>query len=436
MHAAAGVCRAYGEGGGACHTELKAAMSEETQHLVLKGEKGVPVKAWVRGVPLEEQAKQQLLNVAQLPFVFKWVAAMPDVHWGIGATVGSVIPTKGAIIPAAVGVDIGCGMMAVQTDLNARDLPDNLHEIRTAIEQAVPHGRTNHGGKGDVGAWEAIPERNLEAWGANLKDRYEEILQKHPKLDRGNHSNHLGTLGTGNHFIEVCLDEAESVWFMLHSGSRGVGNRMGSYFIELAKKDMQKFYLNLPDKDLAYFPEHTEHFGDYVEAVEWAQDFARTNRDLMMQQIIDAVRESGEVRPFIAQVQAINCHHNYVARERHYGQNVLVTRKGAVRAQVGDMGIIPGSMGAKSYIVRGKGNPESFMSCSHGAGRAMSRGEAKRRFTVEDHRRMTEGVECRKDADVIDETPAAYKSIDAVMAAQTDLVEVVHTLRQVVCVKG
>jgi len=411
-------------------------MSEETQHLVLKGEKGVPVKAWVKGVPLEEQAKQQLLNVAQLPFVFKWVAAMPDVHWGIGATVGSVIPTKGAIIPAAVGVDIGCGMMAVQTDLNARDLPDNLHAMRTAIEQAVPHGRTHHGGRGDTGAWQAIPERNLEAWGASLKDRYEEILQKHPKLDRGNHANHLGTLGTGNHFIEVCLDEAENVWFMLHSGSRGVGNRMGSYFIELAKKDMQKFYLNLPDKDLAYFPEHTEHFGDYVEAVEWAQDFARTNRDLMMQQIIDAVRESGEVRPFTAHVQAINCHHNYVARERHYGQNVFVTRKGAVRAQVGDMGIIPGSMGARSYIVRGKGNPESFMSCSHGAGRAMSRGEAKRRFTVEDHRRMTEGVECRKDAGVIDETPAAYKSIDAVMAAQTDLVEVVHTLRQVVCVKG
>ena len=308
--------------------------------------------------------------------------------------------------------------------------------MRTAMEAAVPHGRTNHGGKGDAGAWEAIPERNLAAWGTSLKDRYEEILEKHPKLDRGNHCNHLGTLGTGNHFIEVCLDEAESVWFMLHSGSRGVGNRMGSYFIELAKKDMQKFYLNLPDKDLAYFPEHTEHFGDYVEAVEWAQDFARTNRDLMMQQIIDAVRDSGEVRPFTAHVQAINCHHNYVARERHYGQNVLVTRKGAVRAQIGDMGIIPGSMGAKSYIVRGKGNPESFMSCSHGAGRAMSRGEAKRRFTVEDHRRMTEGVECRKDADVIDETPAAYKSIDAVMAAQTDLVEVVHTLRQVVCVKG
>jgi tRNA-splicing ligase RtcB len=360
---------------------------------------------------------------------------MPDVHWGIGATVGSVIPTKGAIIPAAVGVDIGCGMMAVQTDLNARDLPDNLKGIRTAIEKAVPHGRTNHGGHGDVGAWREIPGRNMEVWGT-LKPRYDAILAKHTKLDRGNHSNHLGTLGTGNHFIEVCLDEAETVWFMLHSGSRGVGNRMGSYFIELARKDMEKFFISLPDKDLAYFSEGTEHFDDYVEAVEWAQDFARRNRDLMMEQIVGAMRGSGEVRPFTAEVKAINCHHNYVARERHYGQNILVTRKGAVRAQEGDMGIIPGSMGARSYIVRGKGNMESFMSCSHGAGRAMSRTEAKRRFTLEDHKRMTAGVECRKDADVIDETPAAYKPIEAVMAAQSDLVEIVHTLRQVVCVKG
>jgi tRNA-splicing ligase RtcB len=346
-----------------------------------------------------------------------------------------VIPTKGAIIPAAVGVDIGCGMMAVQTDLNARDLPDNLHAIRTAIEKAVPHGRTHNGGAGDVGAWNQIPTRNQEVW-LTLKPRYEAILEKHPKLDRGNHSNHLGTLGTGNHFIEVCLDETETVWFMLHSGSRGVGNRMGSYFIEVARKDMEKFFVNLPDKDLAYFPEGTEHFNDYVEAVEWAQDFARWNRHLMMEQIVAAVRASGETRPFAAELKAINCHHNYVARERHFGQNILVTRKGAVRAREGDMGIIPGSMGARSYIVRGKGNMESFMSCSHGAGRAMSRGEAKRRFTVDDHMRMTAGVECRKDADVIDETPAAYKSIEAVMAAQADLVEVVHTLRQVVCVKG
>lgn len=347
-----------------------------------------------------------------------------------------MIPTKGAIIPAAVGVDIGCGMMAVQTSLNARDLPDNLKGIRAAIEKAVPHGRTNHGGAGDHGAWHDIPECNQNVWSTELKTRYDSVLAKHPKLDRGNHANHLGTLGTGNHFIEVCLDESETVWFMLHSGSRGVGNRMGNYFIDLARKDMKKFFINFPDIDLAYFPEHTEHFGDDVEAVEWAQDYARRNRDLMMEQIVAAVRNSGEVPPFNAELRAINCHHNYVARESHFGENVLITRKGAVRAREGDMGIIPGSMGARSYIVRGKGNLESFCSCSHGAGRAMSRNEAKRRFTVEDHMRMTEGVECRKDEDVIDETPAVYKSIDAVMAAQADLVEIVHTLRQVVCVKG
>jgi len=391
------------------------------------------VKAWTQGVQLEDAAKDQLTNAAQLPFIYKWIAAMPDVHFGIGATIGSVIPTKGAIIPAAVGVDIGCGMMAVQTSLNASDLPDNLKNIRTAIENAVPHGRTNQGRAGDRGAWHNIPERNGAVWAEELKPRYDTILTKHPKLDRGNHANHLGTLGTGNHFIEVCLDEAENVWFMLHSGSRGVGNRMGNYFIEKARLEMRKFFVNLPDVDLAYFPEHTDGFDDYVEAVEWAQDYARRNRDLM---IVGAVRRSGEVPAFSAEVKAINCHHNYVARESHYGENVLVTRKGAVRAREGDMGIIPGSMGARSYIVRGKGNAESFHSCSHGAGRAMSRNEAKRRFTVADHARMTEGVECRKDADVIDETPAAYKSIDAVMAAQADLVEIVHTLRQVVCVKG
>jgi tRNA-splicing ligase RtcB len=394
------------------------------------------VKAWTQGVQLEDAAKEQLTNAAQLPFIFKWIAAMPDVHFGIGATIGSVIPTKGAIIPAAVGVDIGCGMMAVQTSLNAHDLPDNLKNIRSAIESAVPHGRTNQGRAGDRGAWHNIPERNGAVWAEELKPRYDAILAKHPKLDRGNHANHLGTLGTGNHFIEVCLDEAENVWFMLHSGSRGVGNRMGNYFIEKARLEMRKFFVNLPDIDLAYFPEHTDGFDDYVEAVEWAQDYARRNRDLMMEQIVGAVRRSGEVPAFSAEVKAINCHHNYVARESHYGENVLVTRKGAVRAREGDMGIIPGSMGARSYIVRGKGNAESFHSCSHGAGRAMSRNEAKRRFTVADHARMTEGVECRKDADVIDETPAAYKSIDAVMAAQADLVEIVHTLRQVVCVKG
>lgn len=409
-------------------------MSKSTYNLIVP-ENGVPIKAWTKGVPLEAQAQNQLFNVAQLPFIFRWVAAMPDVHWGIGATVGSVIPTKGAIVPAAVGVDMGCGMMAVQTNLNARDLPDNLHAIRTAIEKAVPHGRTNHGGRGDRGAWADIPARAMEVW-QTLKPGYDAILAKHSKLDRGNHANHLGTLGTGNHFIEVCLDESDAVWFMLHSGSRGVGNRMGTYFIDLARKDIERQSIHLPDRDLAYFREGSEHFDDYVEAVHWAQEFARWNRELMMEQIIAAVRNCGEVPPFEAGVKAINCHHNYVARETHYGEEILVTRKGAVRAREGDMGIIPGSMGARSFIVRGKGNPESFQSCSHGAGRAMSRGEAKRRFTVTDHERMTAGIECRKDAAVIDETPAAYKPIEAVMAAQADLVDVVHTLHQVVCVKG
>ena len=402
---------------------------------VIQDQGGAPIKAWVHGVPIEDSAAQQLRNVAQLPFIHQWVAVMPDVHWGIGATVGSVIPTTGAIIPAAVGVDIGCGMMAVQTSLTATDLPDNLRAVRTAIERAVPHGRTDNGGRNDRGAWHDLPPDQKEAWAA-LQPGYERIVDKHPKLDRGNHVNHLGTLGTGNHFIEVCLDEADRVWFMLHSGSRGVGNRIGSYFIELARADMRRFFVNLPDENLAYLPEGTEHFADYVEAVEWAQGFALVNRRLMMAAVVRAVRAVDGLPSFEAEIQAVNCHHNYVAREYHYGKNVFVTRKGAVRARLGDMGIIPGSMGARSYIVRGKGNPESFHSCSHGAGRAMSRAAAKQRFTLADHAAATAGIECRKDADVIDETPAAYKSIDAVMEAQRDLVDIVHTLRQVVCVKG
>ena len=404
---------------------------------VINPEKGVPIKAWTKGVQLEEAAEKQLRNVAQLPFIYKWVAAMPDVHWGIGATVGSVIPTKGAIIPAAVGVDIGCGMMAVQTSLTANNLPTNLAGIRSAIERAVPHGRTNNGGPGDRGAWSDLPQANVELW-SRLQPGYERITAKYPKLSgRGaNHVNHLGTLGTGNHFIEVCLDEANRVWFMLHSGSRGVGNRIGSFFIELAREDMRKWMINLPDQDLAYLPEGTDHFEDYCFAVKWAQEFAMSNRQLMMANIVNAVRASNEVPDFSAELQAVNCHHNYVAWENHFGQNVMVTRKGAVRAREGDKGIIPGSMGVQSFIVRGKGNPESFTSCSHGAGRAMSRAEAKRKFSLEDHAAATAGVECRKDADVIDETPGAYKPISAVMAAQEDLVEIVHMLKQVVCVKG
>ncbi len=402
---------------------------------LIESKKGVPIKAWTRGVPLEPEAEQQLRNVASLPIVYKWVAAMPDVHWGMGATIGSVIPTKGAIIPAAVGVDIGCGMMAVQTTLNARQLPDSLRSIRSTIERAVPHGRTNNGQKHDRGAWWNIPPHHLKEWG-RLKPAYDEILAKHPKLNRGNDVNHLGTLGTGNHFIEVCLDAQESVWFMLHSGSRGVGNRIGMYFIELAKRDMRKWMRNLPDVNLSYLKEGTESFDDYVEAVGWAQDFAMTNRRLMMENLLQAIRDSGEVAPFDCTQEVVNCHHNYVTMESHYGQEVWVTRKGAVRAGIDDMGIIPGSMGACSFIVRGKGHPESFESCSHGAGRAMSRGAAKRRFTLADHEQATQGVECRKDKDVLDETPGAYKPIEAVMQAQEDLVEIVYRLRQIVCVKG
>jgi tRNA-splicing ligase RtcB (3'-phosphate/5'-hydroxy nucleic acid ligase) len=396
---------------------------------------GVPIKAWTKGVAIEAEAEKQLRNVAQLPFIYKWVAAMPDVHWGIGATVGSVIPTKGAIIPAAVAVDIGCGMMAVQTTLSANQLPDNLRGIRSAIEKAVPHGRSHGGGKGDKGAWREIPQRQISVW-RQLYPAYQAIIEEYPKLNRGNDVNHLGTLGTGNHFIEMCLDESDQMWFMLHSGSRGVGNRIGTFFIELARDDMRQHIKDLPDRDLAYFKEGSEHFEDYVDAVHWAQEYAMCNRKLMMEELIDAVRGSGELPPFSLTETAVNCHHNYVAREEHYGQSVFVTRKGAVRAGKGDMGIIPGSMGARSYIVRGLGNDESFHSCSHGAGRAMSRNEAKRRFTIDDHIKATAGVECRKDAAVIDETPMAYKNIDDVMNAQKDLVEIAHTLRQVVCVKG
>jgi tRNA-splicing ligase RtcB len=326
-------------------------------------------------------------------------------------------------------------MMAVRTSLRASELPDDLRAVRTAIEAAVPHGRTDNGGRNDRGAWKEPPAANVEAWNA-LRPGYDRIIAKHPKLDRGSHLAHLGTLGTGNHFIEVCLDEEEHVWIVLHSGSRGVGNRIGSYFIELAKEDMRRWFVNLPDQDLAYLPEGTEHFDEYVEAVHWAQEFARINRELMMSALIDGIRATGKLPAFEARLEAVNCHHNYVARESHFGENVFVTRKGAVRARRGDLGIIPGSMGARSYIVRGLGNDASFHSCSHGAGRAMSRNEARRRFTVADHVAATAGIECRKDEEVIDETPMAYKSIDQVMEAQRDLVEVAHTLRQVVCVKG
>lgn len=400
---------------------------------VFKEDGGAPVKAWIDGVPIDDKALRQVLNIAKMPFIHKHVAVMPDVHFGIGATVGSVIPTTGAVIPAGVGVDIGCGMMAVKTTLKASDLPENLKAIRTAIENAVPHGRTDNGGPGDRGAWHDIPEDNARIWDSVFKPEYDQIQEKHPKAIAKNTARHLGTLGTGNHFIEMCLDESQDVWLMLHSGSRGLGNKFGMYFIELAKADMRKWMINLPDEDLAYFPEGTNHFKDYLGAVEFAQAFAFENRTIMMRNAINALRK---FFTFTILEQAVNCHHNYLDRENHFGKNVIITRKGAVRAREGDLGIIPGSMGAKSFIVRGKGNPESFNSCSHGAGRVMSRGEARRKITLEAHVKATEGVECRKDEDVIDESPSAYKSIDDVMNAQADLVDIVHTLKQVLCIKG
>jgi tRNA-splicing ligase RtcB len=412
---------------------MEGRMAEQSFE-VMSVEGGRHVKMWTKGVPVDDKARDQLSRAAKMPFIFKHVAAMPDVHVGIGATVGSVIPTKGAVIPAAVGVDIGCGMMAARTSLVASDLPDNLEGIRSAIEQAVPHGRDVGRGKRDKGSWGDPPPAIVDAW-ATLAQRFERICDKHPRLKNTNNLVHLGTLGTGNHFIELCLDEDQRVWVMLHSGSRGVGNAIGSFFIELAKEDMRKWYINLPDEALAYFPEGTDHFDDYVEAVGWAQDYAALNRRMMMTNVIRALRSQIAV-PFETELEAVNCHHNYVARENHFGENVLVTRKGAVRAAKGVMGIIPGSMGAKSFIVRGLGNAEAFDSCSHGAGRVMSRTEAKKRVTLDEHIRDTEGVECRKDEGVIDETPKAYKPIEAVMAAQADLVEIVHTLKQVVCVKG
>ena len=392
-----------------------------------------PIKLWTRGVPLEDAAREQLQNIARLPFIHRWISVMPDVHLGKGATIGSVVPTIGAIIPAAVGVDIGCGMIATRTTLTASDLPDNLSTVRSAIERAVPHGRSVGRGR-DKGSWETPPELAVDGW-TQLVDDFALICERHPKLKNTNNLKHLGTLGTGNHFVEICLDEDQRVWFMLHYGSRGVGNANGTYFIELAKQEMRRWMINLPDQDLAYLPEGSTHYGDYVFAVDWAQRFARMNREIMMRNVVAAVR-TVITKPFEAQAEAVNCHHNYVSREHHFGKDVMLTRKGAVSARKGEMGIIPGSMGAKSFIVRGLGNEDSFHSCSHGAGRVMSRTQARKLISVDDHAKATAHVECRKDVEVVDESPAAYKPIEAVMEAQRDLVEIVHTLRQVVCVKG
>ena len=387
------------------------------------------IKAWIKGVPIEDGAKQQLYNTAELPIVYKHIAAMPDVHWGLGATVGSIIPTKQAIIPAAVGVDIGCGMCAIRTSLTSHDLPENLGRLRNKIERKVPVGFDDFDKRKEVG------KDAPKTWQNIFEKRYKKILDKHPKLNsKKNPVMQLGTLGGGNHFIEICLDESDRVWIMLHSGSRNAGNRIGSYFISQAKKEMEKLGIKLVDKNLSYFNEGSELFDDYVDAVGWAQEYAKINRKMMLETILNIFRKI--FKNFTTDKKAVNCHHNYVQLENHFGQNLWITRKGAVSALEGELGIIPGSMGTRSYIVEGKGNPESFHSCAHGAGRLMSRKKAKKNFTVEDHIQATRGVECRKDKHVLDETPGAYKNIDDVMNAQKDLVNVLFTLKQIVCVKG
>lgn len=390
-------------------------------------EYGVPVKIYTNDIDAESM--QQLGKMAQLQFIHSHIAVMPDVHLGKGATVGSVIPTKHAIIPAAVGVDIGCGMNALRLSLKASQLPDNLSALRNAIERKVPVGFAMH--------------KQLKAKAstlAPLDKRLKEITDKHPALKRMLRNfdvtwqKQLGTLGGGNHFIELCLDEQDDVWVMLHSGSRGLGNVIGTYFIERAKKEAQHRFGHVPDKDLSYFAEGSASFDDYVQAVEWAQEYAFENRREMMRLVLEATRPL--LPSFQMTKEAINCHHNYVQKELHFGEEVFVTRKGAIRAELDELGIIPGSMGAKSFIVKGKGNPESFCSCSHGAGRKMSRSRAKHLFNQQDLIAQTQGIECRKDKGVVDEIPSAYKDIDQVMANQTDLIEVVHTLKQVLCIKG
>ena len=388
---------------------------------------GVPVKIFTNDI--DSESIEQLKKMAQLQFIYSHIAVMPDVHVGKGATVGSVIPTQHAIIPAAVGVDIGCGMNAVRLNLKASQLPDNLSPLRHAIERKVPVGFELH--------------KQIKAKASSiipLEKRLQPIIQKHPGLVRmlrkfdATWQKQLGTLGGGNHFIELCLDENQDVWIMLHSGSRGLGNVIGTYFIELAKKEAQHRFGHVPDKDLSYFAEGSASFNDYVEAVEWAQNYAFENRREMMRLILEAIRPL--LPPFQMTKEAINCHHNYVSRENHFGEDLLITRKGAIRAGQDELGIIPGSMGARSYIVKGKANPESFCSCSHGAGRKMSRNKAKLLFSQDDLIQQTQGIECRKDAGVIDEIPSAYKDIDQVMANQSDLIEIVHTLKQILCIKG
>ena len=394
------------------------------------------IKGWHDGVKVEEKALDQLRNLTKLPFVYKWVASMPDIHWGNGSAVGTVLPTLGAIVPSAVGVDIGCGMCAVNTGLRREDFGDNLGYLRERIEKAVPNGRSDNGGSRDIGAWGEVPDHIYKVWKDEFLAVYTEIILKHPGANARNTYNQLGTLGTGNHFIELSATESGEVWIVLHSGSRGLGNKIGSYFTGLAKDLCKKWFIELPDPELAYLPFGIPEFKDYIDAVHFAQRFALRNREIMMDAVVSEVMSVTGKPVYCPKEERINCHHNYVAWENHYGKNILVTRKGAVRAQDGDRGIIPGSMGARTYVVMGLGNPESFNSCSHGAGRAMGRNEACKTFTVEQHAAATLGVECDKTAGTLDETPAAYKPIEDVMRAQSDLITPLVMLKQFLCVKG
>ena len=392
------------------------------------------VKMWTGDMEIEIAALEQIHNISQLPILAGHLAIMPDVHMGKGATVGSVIPTRNAIIPAAVGVDIGCGMCAAMTNLVAEDLPDSLFAMRNEIERGVPVGFAEH-------AQHRVKVRGSAA--DKLRQAEHKMLQRWDKLalkdrlgraDPHKIANQIGTLGGGNHFIELCLDNENRVWVMLHSGSRGIGNQIGTVSIEMAKELAIKEDRQLPDKDLAWLDEGTVEFDAYIEAMHWAQDYAMLNRDTMMQIVLDTLQHRIPKMKVVGEI--VNCHHNFTSIEEHFGEKIWVTRKGAVSAQAGQWGIIPGSMGAKSFIVQGKGHPDAYCSCSHGAGRKLSRTGAKKIFNLDDLIAQTEGVECRKDDGVLDEIPGAYKDIDQVMAAQTDLVDVVHTLKQVMCIKG
>ena len=381
-----------------------------------------PVLSWANHSLGSDETKMAK-NVASLPFVFKHVALMPDVHLGKGALVGSVVATKDAVIPAAVGVDVGCGMSAIKTPFVAEQLDGNLKQIRLDIEAAIPVGFNQN--------------KEVEKTVANWQG-WRDFKELHSGVQRleGKAMKQMGSLGGGNHFIEVCLDTENSVWLMLHSGSRHIGNMLAQNHISTAKQLAKLADTTLPDPDLAYFVAGTPEFTAYWRDLQWAQDYARFNRDVMMarfQRIVEKHLAGGKLtKPLLS----VNCHHNYAEKEVHFGEDVYVTRKGAVRAREEDYGIIPGSMGTKSFIVKGKGNHDSYCSCSHGAGRLMSRNKAKKHFSLDDLVEQTQGIECRKDEGVLDEIPGAYKPIDEVMANQSDLVEVVATLKQVVCVKG